>query len=105
MAISRVAAFFRSACTDAPYPAWEAVKDSALLSLMAEIYRRHCGKEPVVSVTHGGLECGIISEMIPRVEIVSIGPDMRGIHTTGERLCISSVQRTYEFLLAVLAAL
>ena len=51
---------------------------------------------------HAGLECGLLSEKMPYLDIVSIGPDMQGIHTPEERLNISSTKRVYEYLLLTL---
>ena len=51
---------------------------------------------------HAGLECGILASKIPDLDCVSMGPDMSGIHTTEERLCISSVERMWNYLLELL---
>ena len=54
---------------------------------------------------HAGLECGLFCEKIPDFDGVSIGPDMWDIHTANERLSISSVKRTYDYLCAILKEL
>ena len=54
---------------------------------------------------HAGLECGLLAQKLPGLDAVSIGPDMRDIHSPRERLSIPSVRRTWEYLLAVLAQL
>lgn len=87
------------------YPAWEYVKDSALRDTMVEVYRRMFNKEPEVVAIHAGLECGILSDKLPGLECVSIGPQMHDIHTSRERLDIASTQRTWNFLLETLKAL
>jgi dipeptidase D len=87
------------------YPAWEYVKDSALRDTMVEVYRRMFEKEPEVVAIHAGLECGILSDKLPGLECVSIGPQMHDIHTSRERLEIASTQRTWNFLLETLKAL
>lgn len=84
------------------YPAWEYVKDSSLRPLMTEVYREMYQKEPAVEVIHAGLECGIFYESIPGLDCISIGPDMKNIHTSEEKLSISSTKRVYEYLLEVL---
>ncbi len=89
------------ACGD--YPAWEYVPQSVLRETITRIYREHFGKEPSYTAIHAGLECGIFSEKLPGLDCVSFGPDMYDIHTTGERLSISSVQRVWEFLEQLLA--
>ncbi len=84
------------------YPAWEYKKDSQLRDTMVETYRELFGKEPQVVAIHAGLECGLLSEKIPGLDCVSIGPDMQDIHTSRERLHIASTERTWRFLLEVL---
>jgi dipeptidase D len=58
-----------------------------------------------VVAIHAGLECGLLSEKLPGLDCVSIGPDMHDIHTRREKLEIESTRRTWEFLLAILKAL
>ena len=87
------------------YPAWEYKKDSRLRDTMVETYRTMFGKEPQVVAIHAGLECGLLSEKLPGLDCVSIGPDMHDIHTSRERLEIGSTRRTWEFLLEILKAL
>ena len=87
------------------YPAWEYKKESALRDTMVRVYRDMFGKEPKVLAIHAGLECGLLSEKLPGLDCVSIGPDMHDIHTSRERLEIASTERTWNFLLEVLKAL
>ena len=87
------------------YPAWEFKKESTLRPLMAEIYRELYGAEPVVEMTHGGLECGIFSEKLPGMDCVSFGPDLEEVHTPRERMSIASVERTWRYLLEILKRL
>ncbi len=84
------------------YPAWEYKKDSHLRDIMVNTYRELFGKEPRVVAIHAGLECGLLSEKIPGLDCVSIGPDMQDIHTSRERLNIASTERTWRFLLEIL---
>jgi len=63
------------------------------------------GKEPVVEAVHAGLECGLLSEKLPGLDCVSLGPQMYDIHTSRERMEIASTQRTWNFLLEVLKQL
>ena len=84
------------------YPSWEYKQDSALRPLMVEVFREMYHREPEVKVIHAGLECGLFYEKIPGLDCVSLGPDMQNIHTTEEKLSISSVERVWEYLLAVL---
>ncbi len=87
------------------YPAWEYKKDSVLRDTMVSTFNRMFGKEPKVVAIHAGLECGLLSEKLPGLDCVSIGPDMHDIHTSREKLEIGSTRRTWEFLLEILKAL
>ena len=87
------------------YPAWEYRKQSHLRDVMVACYERLYGKKPVVEAIHAGLECGIFSDRLEGLDAVSFGPQMHDIHTTRERLDIASTRRTWEYLLAILAAL
>ena len=59
-------------------------------------------KEPKLEAIHAGLECGFFLGKIPELDCVSIGPDMKNIHTTEETMSIAAVGRTWEFLCRVL---
>ena len=87
------------------YPAWEYKTDSALREKMVSIYTEMFGKEPKVVAIHAGLECGLLSEKLPGLDCVAIGPQMHDIHTSREKLEILSTERTWKFLLEVLKAL
>ena len=87
------------------YPAWEYKADSKLRDTMVKLYVDMFGKEPEVVAIHAGLECGLLSEKLPGLDCVSIGPQMYDIHTSREKLEIASVERTWNFLLEILKAL
>ena len=87
------------------YPGWEYKKESDLRDTMVRVYREMYSKEPEVIAIHAGLECGLLSEKLPGLDCVSIGPDMKDIHSFREKLHIASTRRTWEFLLEVLKAL
>ena len=87
------------------YPGWKYRKDSALRDCLEKVYRDMYGKDAVTEAIHAGLECGFFSKALPGLDCVSIGPDMQDIHTTSERLSISSTARLWEFLCRVLAEL
>ena len=84
------------------YPAWEYRKESHLRDTMCQVYRDMYGKDPVVMTIHAGLECGIFSDKMEGLDCVSIGPDNFDIHTTEERLSISSTIRVWKYMLEVL---
>ena len=87
------------------YPAWEYRKDSEVRDKMVQVYEEMYGKKPLVVALHAGLECGIMAQKIEGLDCVSFGPDMKDIHTTKERLSISSTKRVWEYLLEVLKRL
>lgn len=87
------------------YPAWEYKKDSVLRDTMVKTYTQMYGKAPEVVAIHAGLECGLLSEKLPGLDCVAMGPDMQDIHTSRERLNIASTQRTWEFIQEVLKSL
>ena len=84
------------------YPAWEYKKDSRLRDTMVKIYTEMFGKDPEVVAIHAGLECGLLSEKLPGLDCVSIGPEMHDIHTSREKLGVASTERTWKFLLEIL---
>ncbi|MCR5793667.1 MAG: aminoacyl-histidine dipeptidase [Lachnospiraceae bacterium] len=85
------------------YPAWEYNPDSKMRENMIAVYKEMYGKEPIVEAIHAGLECGILSNKLPGLDCISMGPDMTDIHTTNEKLSISSTKRVWEYLCKVLA--
>lgn len=85
------------------YPPWEFRADSPLLELCKECYEEQYGSKPSVAAIHAGLECGVFAAKIKDLDCISIGPDMSGVHTVGERLSISSAKATYELVLKILA--
>jgi dipeptidase D len=82
----------------AQYPAWEFRKESKLRDHLQRNYKDMYGKEMKVEAIHAGLECGLIAENMPGIDIVSIGPDMFRVHTIDEKVSISSTIRVYQFL-------
>ena len=85
------------------YPAWEYRKESPLRDKMVRIFEEMFGKKPTTEIIHAGLECGIMSGKIPGLDCISIGADLHDVHTTEEKLSISSTQRTYAYVKEVLA--
>lgn len=100
-----IEAYEGKVATTGDYPAWEYKKESPLRDHMVSIYEKQYGKKPEVLSLHAGLECGILAAKKPGLDCVSFGPDILDIHTTRERMSISSVQRTWEFLLEVIETL
>ena len=72
---------------------------------MVKVYEEMYRKEPEVVAIHAGLECGLFYDRMDQLDCVSIGPDMKDIHTSEEKLSISSTASVYKYLLKVLAEL
>ena len=87
------------------YPAWEYQKNSHLRDTMCAVWEQLYGTRAKVIAIHAGLECGFLCEKLAGLDAVSIGPDMRDIHTCGERLSISSVERVYRYVCEILKSL
>lgn len=85
------------------YPGWAYRADSDLRETFLRVYERMYGKKPVIQAIHAGLECGLFTKKIEHLDCISIGPNMHDVHTYEETLEVASVQRIWEFLLAVLA--
>ena len=88
--------------TSGDYPGWEFKKESKLRSIYANAYNNVVNKEIKVEAIHAGLECGILAEKLGDIDIIAIGPNMKDIHTTEERLSISSTIRVYDVILETL---
>ena len=84
------------------YPGWQFNPDSKLRATMIEVYKEMFHEEPKVEALHAGLECGIMIAKIPGLDCVSFGPNIYDIHTTEERLSISSTERMWNYILEIL---
>jgi dipeptidase D len=84
------------------YPPWEPDLDSSLLATATATYARLFATAPTLAIVHGGLECAVLGQKLPGVEMVSIGPEVVGPHAPGEKVRISSTQRFYRLLGALL---
>ncbi|MDR3644201.1 MAG: aminoacyl-histidine dipeptidase [Clostridia bacterium] len=87
------------------YPGWPYQKDSALRETCMETYRSLYGRDMEPLAIHAGVECGIFSEKLPGIDMVSIGPEMHDFHTPEEWLDLASFKRTFEYLLELLRRL
>ncbi|MCL2190050.1 MAG: aminoacyl-histidine dipeptidase [Defluviitaleaceae bacterium] len=86
-------------------PAWAFDANSALLKEVVAVYEKQYGSAPVVTALHAGLECGILAEKLPGLDIVSLGPNTHDLHTPDERLSIASVGRVWAMIVALLGRL
>jgi dipeptidase D len=84
------------------YPGWQPNPNSAILTLMAEMYRKKFNEEPQIKACHAGLECGILGGHLPNMDMISFGPNIRAAHSPDEKVQISSVQKFWGYLLDVL---
>ncbi|MGH3132413.1 MAG: beta-Ala-His dipeptidase [Gaiellaceae bacterium] len=80
------------------YPPWRPELDSRLLAVARETFERQFGADPELRVVHGGLECAVIGDKLPGVEMISLGPEIVGPHAPGERLSVPATQRFYRLL-------
>ncbi|AFL97017.1 aminoacyl-histidine dipeptidase [Ornithobacterium rhinotracheale] len=87
---------------DGDYPGWAPNPKSEILAELVEQYKKLFNEEPNVAACHAGLECGIIAEHIPGLDMVSFGPTILGAHSPEEKANIESVQKFWTFLLAIL---
>jgi dipeptidase D len=86
------------------YPGWEPDPESDLLKRAVAAYRQRTGKDPVITTIHAGLECGVIGAKCGGMEMISMGPDIRGAHTPEERVHIGSTARVFAFFTEFLTA-
>lgn len=87
------------------YPPWPADMQAPLLRKSRQTYTRLFGKEPKIEIIHAGLECAIIGDQYPGMQMISFGPTIENPHSPTERLNIPSVEKVWQFLVALLAAL
>jgi len=84
------------------YPGWKANPETSVLKLMRGVYKDLFNAEAHVNAVHAGLECGIIGQNYPEMEMISFGPNIYGAHSPDERVQISSVQKFWKYLLETL---
>lgn len=84
------------------YPGWKMNPNSEILHIAVEQYKKLFKKEPIVRGIHAGLECGLFSEKFPGMDMISMGPTLRGVHSPDEKLLIPTVQMVWDHLLSIL---
>ena len=87
------------------YPPWEYKSESVLRTVTEQVFLEQYGKAPKIEAIHAGLECGVLASKIAGLDCISIGPDLRDVHTVEERLSVSSTQETYRLLTTLLERL
>lgn len=84
------------------YPGWNPNPDSDILKVLAAQYELLFNKKPKIAACHAGLECGILGQNYPDMDMISFGPTIEGAHSPDERVNIYSVQKFWKFLLEIL---
>ncbi len=84
------------------YPGWAPNPESEILSLAEKAYEQLFSQKPKVKAIHAGLECGLFLDMYPGLDMISIGPTLRGVHSPDERMQVSTVVKFWDFLLEIL---
>jgi dipeptidase D len=84
------------------YPGWQPNLGSRLLKLSSKVHKEIFGKEPELKAIHAGLECGILGDKYPGLEMVSLGPTIIGAHSPDEKVNIHDVEKFYRLLKAIL---
>jgi len=87
------------------YPGWMPNLDSEILKISMDTYKEQTGKEAKYEAIHAGLECGLIGEKFPGMDMISIGPTIQYPHSPEERVNISSVEVFYKHTLKILDTL
>jgi dipeptidase D len=85
-----------------PYPGWKPNLQSQILALSKKTFKDMFKQEPKIEAIHAGLECGIIGEKFPGMDMISIGPTLKNPHSPEEQLHISTVDKFYKYLLKIL---
>ena len=86
------------------YPGWKPNLKSDILKTAQQSYQKLFNAEPQIRAIHAGLECGLFLKKYPHLDMISIGPQMYGVHSPDERLSISSTQKCWKWLTEILAS-
>ncbi|WP_294727789.1 aminoacyl-histidine dipeptidase [uncultured Fusobacterium sp.] len=89
----------------AGYPEWKFRAESKLREKALEVYKKLYNKDMKVEVIHAGLECGAISQNYPDIDFISVGPNLRDVHTPSEYLEIDSTERVYNYVVELINSL
>ncbi len=87
------------------YPPWQPNMDSPLLARSEKLYEKMFNKKPVVEIIHAGLECGIIGDKNPGMDMISIGPDLRNPHSPDEKIHVGAIGKVWDFMMELLKEL
>ena len=84
------------------YPGWAPNMDSPILKVLDSLYQKMNGEKANVAACHAGLECGILGQNYPEMDMISFGPTIKGAHSPDERASISSAQKYWDYVLEIL---
>jgi dipeptidase D len=87
------------------YPPWEPNWESPLLAKCKVLYKKRFGKEPIIEVIHAGLECGIIGDKYPGMDMISIGPTIKNPHSPDECLKITDIDKIWDVIVDIFESL
>ncbi|MDR0370806.1 MAG: aminoacyl-histidine dipeptidase [Prevotellaceae bacterium] len=87
------------------YPGWQPNLKSEILRIASDSYKKRYKEDPKIRAIHAGLECGLFLKKYPHLDMISIGPTMRGVHSPDEKLNIPSTQKTWDWLVDILASI
>ena len=87
------------------YPGWNPNLSSEILQITKNSYLKLFQKEPLVKAIHAGLECGLIYEKYEGIDMISIGPTIRGAHTPEEKIDIETTQMFWDLLIDILKSI
>lgn len=93
------------ATLEGSYPAWTPNPASPLAASVGKAWEKFSSAKPTVTAIHAGLECGIINSLVDGMDSLSMGPSLFDVHSTKERLSISSTERMASFLRHLLVSL
>jgi dipeptidase D len=88
--------------TGTGYPSWPMDRESPLLKRCTALYRELFDAAPTVQIMHAGLECGVIGDRCPGMDMISLGPTMENPHSPSERLYLPSVGKVWRLMVALL---
>lgn len=83
---------------ESEYPGWKPQLKSPILDLCVHSYKKLFGVDPIVRAIHAGLECGLILDKYPKLDMISFGPTIRGVHAPGEKLDLKSLDKFAKLL-------
>ncbi len=84
------------------YPGWTPNPNSMIVDLTRDSYKKLFSEDPKVLAIHAGLECGLIGDVYPEMDMISYGPTIKGAHSPDERLKIDTVIKFWDLTLDVL---